>query len=104
MTTYTDSQIALFREEGLLETAGAWAFQGIDCDIISTGGGIYCLVAELPNGMTAVRGEYGFTIFTNEEWNEWIAETEHIAGDDYQSQVNWIRIVQDGSFSWTITG
>lgn len=104
MTTFANEQMDLFKEWGLLEAAGAWTVQGIDCEIISTGGGTYCLVADLPNDMTAVRGEYGFSIFTNEEWNEWIQQTENIAGDDYEAQINWINIVQDGAVTWNVTG
>ena len=104
MTTYTDYQIETFTKSGMFETERAWKAAGLECEIISTGGGFYCLVADLPNGMTAVRGEDAFTIFTNEEWNEWIKETEEVYPGDYEAQLNWINAVQESNVTWTLVG
>jgi len=104
MNTYTENQIESFTTSGLFETERAWVAAGLDCEIVNTGGGIYCLVAELPNGMTAVRGEDAFIIFTNEEWNEWIKETEEVYPGDYEEQLNWIKTVQESNVTWTLIG
>lgn len=104
MSTFTKMEIAHLRKGGLLETAGAWSFQGIDNEIIHTGGNIYCVVHYLSNGWVAVRGEGGFSIFTNDDWNEWIEETETVLEDDYELQVDWIRAIENGSTEFTLKG
>ena len=94
----------MFTEQGLTQAFQAWEAAGIKCDIEHTGGNIWCLVAELDNGMTAVMSEDGFSIFTNEDWNVWIKATEEVYADDHDAQIDWIRKVQNSATTFELNG
>jgi len=93
----------MFSEQGLTQAFEAWEAAGIKCDIEHTGGNIWCLVAELESGMTAVMSEDGFSIFTNEDWNVWIKATEEVEADDHDAQIQWIKNVQKAATSWELS-
>lgn len=93
----------MFSEQGLTQAFEAWKAEGIKCDIEHTGGNIWCLVAELDNGMTAVMSEDGFSIFTNEDWNVWIKATAEVYANDHDAQIQWIQNVQTAATSWELS-
>ena len=71
---------------------GAWKYEGIDCEIIHTGGNIYCVVAHLDKEKTAVASREGFTIFTDGEyWSEWMQEYDDVVWNDFVTQIKAIR-------------
>lgn len=89
--TFWEREVELLKPE--FGAYGAWKYSGINCEIMNTGGNVYCVVHYIDINKTAVASaEGGFRIFTDgEHWDDTIEKYDEIVINDYVSQIKAIR-------------
>ena len=91
----------MYKKE-LDDAVAAWEAAGYMAEVVHTGGNIWCAVTQIRPGLEAVAGEEEFAVFINDEWNNWVEESESISNTDYDAQIALMEKLKDPEYVFTV--